>query len=146
MKAFNFSLEQVRRWRNEQADVEDLKLQKIDGELHALNASAEQVRAEADQAWQTVMGGASVVSHELSQLDGFRDYARAKLKQLAEQTAECEKRAGVQRQKLIEARRQFELLDRLKKKALAEWRLSRDKEQEEAAAELYLAKLSRDRD
>jgi hypothetical protein len=146
MKAFRFSLEQVRLWRNEQAELEELKLQKIHMELHELHSLAQRVQAESDQAARTVLSGPSAEAHELAMLDSFRDYTRNRLKQIAAQTVECQGRASAQRQKLIDARRQFELLDKLKTKTMADWRLGRDKEQEELAAELFLAKRTRNRD
>ncbi len=50
---------------------------------------------------------------------------------------------GEQRQQVMEARRQFELLDRLQQKAWHEWRAAGNKEQEDLAAELFLAKSVR---
>jgi flagellar biosynthesis chaperone FliJ len=146
MKAFRFPLEQVRSWRHEQAELEELKLQKIHAELQSLVRLARQVQGEAEQAARSVLSGALVAADELASLDAFREFTRGRLKQIAEQTRQCQERAEQQQKRLIEARRQFELLDRFKKKALAEWRLARDKEQEELAAELFLAKRTRDRD
>jgi hypothetical protein len=146
VKAFRFSLEQVRSWRLEQAELEELKLQKIHAELQSLHSMARRVQAEADQAARSVLGGARIEADALAGLDSFREHSRGKLKKIAEQTKDCRQRADTQRQKLIEMRRQFELLDRLKKKAMAEWIHARDKEQEELAAELFLAKRTRDQD
>jgi flagellar export protein FliJ len=146
MKAFHFPLDQVRRWRHEQAELEELKLQKIYIELRSLKALAAQVQSEYDRASQTVLGAAQAEAHELANLDSFRDFTRTKLKKIDAQIQDCQKRADAQRLRLIEFRRQFELLEKLKKKNFEEWRLGRDKEQEELAAELFLAKRSRDRD
>jgi hypothetical protein len=46
---------------------------------------------------------------------------------------------------VIQARRDAELLERLKRKALAEWQAASDREQESLATELYLAKRVRQR-
>lgn len=145
MKAFRFPLEQVRLYRQEQAELEELKLQRIHAELQSLQHLARQIQAEADQASRTVLGDAHIEAYFLASLDEYREHARNQLKRIAEQSRDCGKRAEVQRQRLMEMRRQFELLDRLKKKAMAEWRMARDKEQEELAAELFLAKRTRDR-
>jgi flagellar biosynthesis chaperone FliJ len=145
MKAFQFPLEQVRLWRAEQAELEELKLQRANTELQSLRHLAQQVQAESDQAARCVLGGVSVDAVDLACLDGFREHTRVELGKIAEQTKQCQQRVEGQRRRLIESRRQFELLDRLKKKAMGEWRLARDKEQEELAAELFLAKRTRDR-
>jgi hypothetical protein len=44
---------------------------------------------------------------------------------------------------VLEARRQFELLDDLREKALAKWKAASDKEQETLAGELFLARSTR---
>lgn len=146
MKAFRFPLEQVRLWRGEQVELEELKLQKINQELHALERLAQRVQAEADEAGRSVLASTRIEAHELAALDGFREHSRTRLRKIAGDAGACRHRASAQRQRLIETRRQFELLDRLKKKAMAAWRLAGDKEQEELAAELFLAKRTRDRD
>jgi hypothetical protein len=45
----------------------------------------------------------------------------------------------------MEARRQAELLERLREKALGQWRAAANKEQEDLASELFLAKQTRNR-
>ena len=45
--------------------------------------------------------------------------------------------------RVIEARRKFELLDRLREAALNEWQAAVNKEQEDLAAELFLARSRR---
>jgi flagellar export protein FliJ len=146
MKAFHFALEQVRLWRRQQVEVEEVKLQKINAELNNLQLQAQQVQAEADEAGRLVLGEQDIAAHDLRSLDDFREYTRTSLKKIAEELRPCREKAEAQRQRLIEARRQFELLDHLKKKAMGLWRLARDKEQEELAAELFLAKRTRERD
>jgi hypothetical protein len=44
---------------------------------------------------------------------------------------------------VLEARRQFELLDGLREKALAKWRTAGEKEQETLTAELFLSRSTR---
>ena len=46
---------------------------------------------------------------------------------------------------MCEARRQFQLVDRLREKALVQWRAQRSQEQEQLAADLYLARYARER-
>ncbi len=54
-------------------------------------------------------------------------------------------RSAEQRQRVIEARRQAELLDRLHDQACKAWSAASDKEQETLAADLFLAKAVRER-
>jgi hypothetical protein len=47
---------------------------------------------------------------------------------------------------MLEARRRFRLLERLKDRRMAEWKQAGDREIEEVAAESYLARWSRAQD
>jgi hypothetical protein len=59
---------------------------------------------------------------ELHHLDSYRLHVRSQLRDLENREGGCEAQVVAQRQRVLEARRLFELLDRLRNKALAEWR------------------------
>ena len=142
MKRFEFTLDKVRHWRLGQADVEELKLQKLHLDLRAVDVEREQIEAErADAERIRMLPG--VNAQDLANLDTFRQYIRTGILANVKKRSQCQAEVEEQRQKLIEARRQFELLDKLKQKSLAEWQTAQDKEQEELAGELYLAKRRR---
>ena len=145
MKRFDFSLETVRRWRLERAGVEELKLRQILAEKQTLAATKQQIERETAQTVRKLLAQRSVASIELASLDSFRLFVRGRIRDLESQERQCEARIIAQREKVVEARRQFELLDRLRQKAFTEWRAAGNKEQEEMAAELFLAKSIRDR-
>jgi len=143
MKRFDFPLERVRRWRSEQLDLEELKLQQILGERQSLARSKQRVRDELEHAQRELLAHKSLEPGELESLDSFRQYIRGCVRNIEAREQECEARIAAQRQRVIAARQQFELLDRLRQKALAEWRAAADREQETMAAELFLAKTVR---
>ena len=145
MKRFDFPLETVRRWRLERAGIEELKLRQILAEKQRLAAAKRQIQGEMAHTVQQVLGQKSMQSLELESLDSFRLYVRGQLRDIENQERQCEARIVDQRSKVLEARRQFELLERLRQKALTEWRAAGNKEQEEMAAELFLAKSIRER-
>lgn len=145
MKRFDFSLETVRRWRLERAGVEELKLRQILAEKQTLATTKQQIESETAQTVRKLLAQPSVASIELASLDSFRLFVRGRIRDLESQERQCEARIMAQREKVVEARRQFELLDRLRQKAFTEWRAAGNKEQEEMAAELFLAKSIRDR-
>lgn len=142
MKRFEFTLDKVRQWRHGQAEVEELKLQKLHADLRAVDLEREQIDDERAGAEQIrLMPGVS--AQDLANLDTFRQYIQAEILANVKKRSQCQAKVEEQRQKLIEARRQYELLDRLRQKALTEWQAAQDKEQEELAGELYLAKRRR---
>src|SRR5260370_33021844 len=142
MKRFNFPLDRVRRWRLEQLNVEELRLQQLRAELEGLAASRRLIQDELTQTQRQVLGQAYMQSSELETLDSYRVHIRGRVRELEN----CEREQGVklieQRTKVIEARRQFELLEQLRKKSLGAWKTAADKEQEDLAAELFLARRS----
>ena len=142
MKRFNFPLDRVRRWRLEQLNVEELKLQQLRAEMEVLAASRRLIQDELTQTQRQVLGQAYMQASELETLDSYRVHIRGRVRELEN----CERERGVklieQRTKVIEARRQFELLEQLRKKSLGAWKTAADKEQEDLAAELFLARRS----
>jgi hypothetical protein len=145
MKRFVFPLETVRRWRLEQATLQELKLRQIIAEKQTITAARRQIENEGAQTVQQVLGQPSVPSLELESLDSFRLYVRGRIRDFENQELGCDSRIVEQRNQVLEARRQFELLDRLRQKRFDEWQAAGNKEQEELAAELFLAKSIRER-
>lgn len=144
MKRFQFPLERVRRWREEQAGVEELKLQQLRAELAMMQAARQQIENEAAETVRLILAQPMVEPLELETMDSFRIYIRNKVQRFLERERQWEVKVAEQCQRLIEARRQFELLDKIRQKAFGEWRAAVEKEQETLAAELFLAKARRD--
>ena len=140
MKRFNFPLDRVRRWRLEQLNVEELKLQQLRAELESLAAQKRLIQDELSQTQRQVLGQAHMRSSELESLDCFGLHIRGRVRELEHSEWERGTRIVEQRAKVIEARRQFELLEQLRKKSLSVWKTAADKEQEDLAAELFLAR------
>ena len=142
MKRFNFPLDRVRRWRLEQLNVEELKLQQLRAEMEVLAASRRLIQDELTQTQRQVLGQAYMQASELETLDSYRVHIRGRVRELEN----CERERGVklieQRTNVIEARRQFELLEQLRKKSFGAWKMAANKEQEDLAAELFLARRS----
>ena len=144
MKRFDFPLERVRRWRFEQLNLEELKLQQVLAERQALARAKQQIRDELDRVGRQLLAKPALDSLELESLDSFRYHVHAKVRDFENRERQAEEKIAAQRQKVLEARRQFELLDRLRTKAHREWQAAADKEQETLAAEMFLAKSIRD--
>jgi hypothetical protein len=140
MKKFDFPLERVRRWRREQANLEELKLRELRAEAAGLQAAQEALEAEQSRCAQQLFAETYVDPFQLEALDSYRLSVRAKIHALAHRQRQCQAQAAEQLERVMEARRQFKLLERLRENAWAEWQAAANKEQEELAAELFLAK------
>jgi flagellar export protein FliJ len=143
MKRFKFPLDRVRRWRVEQATLEELKLRQLYGQLAALADEKGQVEKERAASERTVLEQSSVDAGELQALDAYRSHTRSRIGQIEKRRREVTAQAQEQRQRLIEARRQAELLERLKTKMFEKWRTLAGREDETVAGELFLAKWQR---
>jgi len=143
MKRFNFSLERVRRWRLEQLNIEELKLQQLRGERQALADARQQVRDNFAKSRLEVLAQRPLLGMELENLDSFGIHTQERVRGFQNRELEAEAKVVEQRGRVIEARRQFQLLDGLRDKALAKWKAAGDKEQETLAAELFLSRSTR---
>jgi hypothetical protein len=103
------------------------------------------VEAERAQSERTVLGQPSMVGAELQSLDAYRLHSRSKVRDIESRERQMEEPLERQRQRVIAARRDAELLERLKRKTLEAWRAASDREQETFATEMYLAKRVRRR-
>jgi hypothetical protein len=121
MKRFSFPLEIVRRWRAEQASVEELKLQQIRAAKDRLGALKTAIRAELAKTEEGLLAQAILVPHELETLDSYRIYVQGRVRGLENEERQAETNIVAQRHRVMEARRQFELLDRLRIKTYTEW-------------------------
>lgn len=143
MKRFNFPLERVRRWRLEQLNLEQLKLQRVLGERRALADAKRQTSSELANTQQAVLTQPALLGLELTNLDTFRIHVRGQIQNLENLERQAEAKLVEQRARVVEARALFELLDRLRDKTLAQWQAAADREQETLAGELFLAKSTR---
>jgi len=143
MKRFEFSLERVRRWRAEQASLEELKLAQLRAECARLAQEQHNLELEAARAASAVLSQPEIEADQLTSLENYRRYVKRKISELRSREIQTEARIVEQRQRVLEARRRFELLDRLESDAWQEWVAAANKEQEQIAGELFLAQAAR---
>ena len=143
MKRFEFPLDRVRRWRAEQASLEEVKLQQLRAEAARLVEQKRELEAEASESVRAVLAQQSIQPIELTTLESYGLHLRRRILELENLRRQAEAKVLEQRLRFIEARRQFELLDRLQQKAWREWVASSNKEQEELASEMFLAQAAR---
>lgn len=145
MKRFHFPLDRVRRWREGQAGLEEMKLEQLRGNLAALREEKQNIEVARTRSEQEVLKQPTIGASELQSLDSYRLHARSKIRDIEKREGQAETLMAQQRQRVIEARRNAELLERLKQKAREEWQAASDGEQESFAAELYLGRWMRRR-
>lgn len=143
MKRFEFRLDRVRRWREEQASIEELKLRQLHDALASLREQRGRVASERAENEHAVLSQPSIEACQVQSLEIYRRYAAGQIHNIAERERQCEEHIREQSNIWREARQKAELLERLKQKTFEEWRAASDREEENLASELFLAKRMR---
>jgi hypothetical protein len=143
VKKFSFGLERVRAWRAEQVETEKLKLRRLFDERHALEAAGALLDQELAEAEKNVRGQTRLDAQQLCALDAFKLYVKSEKSRLVARVAECDHRIAAQRQRLLDVRRQFRLLERMKRRELDDWNRALTREIDELAAEVHLSQWER---
>ncbi len=138
MKAFSFRLERVLEWRQAQLDVEQSALGRLAAEFarwEAVLASLGNARAKAEGLVQS----GPVTGTDLGALASYQEHIERQRKITLDRRRDCAARLEKQRARLLQARREHRLLEKLRQVRRAEWETAVDREFEALAAETYLA-------
>jgi flagellar biosynthesis chaperone FliJ len=137
MKRFSFSLDRVRALRQEQLNAEEMRLAGLYAALQAIVAERSQLEVERREAEGSADRGCPA---DMIQLAQFRRHLSQRELAIGLREKEQRVKLEAQRVRLLEARRQHQLLHELRQKQFTAWRAAGDKEQEDLAAELFLAR------
>jgi flagellar protein FliJ len=139
MKKFYFSLENVKQIRQRQADIEEAALSRLLLERAALEAEQRRIQEEQAAAERRVIEASALDAGELQALEFFRHYSTQQKRLLEARKAAQDACIEQQRARVLEARRNFRLLEKLREKRFAEWEKDFSLELENLASEAYLA-------
>jgi flagellar export protein FliJ len=146
MTSFRFPLERVLDWRKLQLRAEEEKLaavqQRLDAVTHRINAlGAAELKSEWGLRKLTSMEGS-----ELQTVAAFQARARKIREALEIEKQQCEKLVVAQRTRLLKARKDFRILEKLKERRHEAWTYLSEREIESIAADSFNSKLARARD
>jgi hypothetical protein len=142
MKKYSFPLSRVMAWRQAQVQVEQAKLERLHAELRAFEGRAAILRADVQRSHKALVLSRAATGAELAALDAFRRSAALQCAHLETAAAGCRQRIAVQKQAIIQRRREFRLLERLHERRFAAWTADYGREIDHQADELYLAARS----
>ena len=143
MKAFQFPLAKALDWRRIQLELEEARYKQQIASLAGLDRQRAEVEASGVRAEIQVREWSPIAAGDLSALGNFRLYIKSQESEIARRRFEAAQKLAEQQKLMLEARRRWRLLDRLKDRRLAEWTTGRDREVEQIAAESYLARWHR---
>ncbi len=143
MKKFRFPLEKLLNYRRGRLSAEQARLER----LLAEQAAVERRRAALEREERLVMESLRrlpvLFSSDLAAAEGFRRFAAAECVRLLSEAGMLASRIEAQKNAVLSARREVEILERLREKRLHDWRAEIDKEMEQQVAELVVARWSR---
>jgi hypothetical protein len=145
MQRFLFPLAAALEWRRITAEVEEAKLAALNLEHQGLQARFAALENEMQTAERELALQPSVQAQDLVALDLFRVHIHRRKRDCQNGIQECARQVTEQARRVQAARRAFRLLESLRDQRHAEWRKEFDREQEQLAAELHLAKHARNR-
>jgi len=145
MMPFRFALEKALDWRRMQLELEETQFKQQLAAMAALDRARAKLEAEGIRAEVQVREWRPVAGADLAALGSFRLRTKKMEDELEVRRAECRRKLAEQQAAMLEARRRFRLLERLKERRLEEWQKACDRELEELASESYLAQWNRRR-
>ena len=143
MKSFRFPLEKALELRRTQLELEEANHKRQIAAVAAIDRRKAEIEASGVQAEIEVRQWSPIQSGDLAALGHYRLKVKSEESALARHRLDAVQKLAAQQKVMLEARRRFRLLERLKERRLAEWTAERDKELDEIAAESFLARWSR---
>ena len=143
MKKFRFPLSRVMDWRRAQARIEELKLERLYGEVHGIEGRAAELNEERAASEKALIAAAAATGEEMAALGAFQRFAIADQRRLAAKRAECVERIAKQILAVTAKRRDVRLIEKLKETRLETWTKDLSREIDAQAEEAYLATWNR---
>ena len=144
MKTFRFPLQRVLEWRALQLRVEEEKLAGLQQQLTSLLQLREQLSSERNRSQSVLFSSGTAAGSDLQSWALYQARLVKQQELVKTQLVQCEKLILEQRQRLLKARTDHRVLERLKERRWRQWVYLNDRELEDTAAEVYLSKWSRD--
>jgi len=139
VKAFRFPLQRVLDWRKLQLRSEEERLGALQQKLGALFQREKALTAAQSRAEAAVLGLHAIPGSDLRALVEFRARNQGDHKALKVTRTQCESQIAEQRKRLLKARKDCRILEKLKEDRHRAWSLLGDREVEDMAAESYIS-------
>jgi flagellar export protein FliJ len=146
VKSFKFPLQRVFDWRGLQMRTEEEKLGALHHRLTTLVHRENALLAAELKSSLGLLKLPSISGADLQSLAAFQLRMKSERAALKAGRALCEKQVAEQRSRLLKARLDFRVLEKLRAKRWKEWLYLADRETEDVAAEAYLSKWARSED
>jgi hypothetical protein len=139
MKAFRFPLQRVLDWRKLQLRAEEEKLAGLQRKLAALVHRENALRVAQSRSEAAVLGQPAIAGFDLRALVEFEVRLKNEHATLKASRIQCETQIAEQRKRLLKARKDCRVLEKLKEERHKAWSLLGDREVEDTAAESFIS-------
>jgi hypothetical protein len=140
VKKFSFPLETARTLRRRVWEQAEETLLRILAEERQLARRRRELAEDTLAECRATLFRLEFDSRDLARLERIRDWAAAENLRLEARLHETQRRAAEQRTRLIDARRQYEVLESLREKQYELWLQDLHREEEKTTAELFSAR------
>ncbi|MBL8228745.1 MAG: hypothetical protein JNL98_09725 [Bryobacterales bacterium] len=140
MKGFHFRLQRVLAWYQTKAKIEELQLQKLHAERDQLLKEIAAIGRSWNLARAGTVGSTEIRGTDLRSLAAYQIHMKNEITRLQSLLLGCSNRIAAQLQNVTAARRQVEMIDRLRLRRKSEWTREQSKEEEALATENFLAR------
>jgi putative NADH-flavin reductase len=124
--------------------AEEEKLAGLQQQLEALRRQEEELATARNTSQARMLAAPSIVGSDLQTLAAFQSRVRKQQELVHAMLGKCEILVADQRQRLLKARTNHRILEKLKERRRRTWVYLNDQEIEETAAEAYLSKYIRE--
>lgn len=145
MKAFQFPLEKVLQFRQKQWESATAALADIQRRHHLADLERQKAADGLRIASERLLSCSTLVAADVHVYAMTKDSGERSLEELDRRLAELETQLTTQRQCCLEAKRNFELLERLRQSRRAVWLKELDREEEALGTEAFLARRAQRR-
>jgi hypothetical protein len=143
MKKFTFPLERVLGWRRTQARLEELKLERLRADRHALEARRKFLAGESTRTLAALIRTSPVTGSDLEALDRFRKSTAAQAGRVNVSMGDLDRQIAAQTEAVSSRRRDVKLIEQVREEKLQTWRRALLKEIDQQAEESHLARFTR---
>ena len=144
MKRYVFSLAGVLRLRVQQAEAAEAKLALLYTELQTIQTRQQEFEDQLQKDQDELLTPNRVLAAEsLLQMDAYRRWAAIERRRQTQVAAQCIARIQEQNASVIEAKRNQQLLERLRDRARQRWELDRAREEQALAEEAFMSQWGR---
>jgi len=140
MKRYAFSLAGVLRLRVQQAEAAEAKLAFLYAELQTIQTRQQEFagQLQKDEA-ELLNPNRAIAGESLVQMDAYRRWATIERRREAQLAAQCIARIQEQNALVIEAKRNQQLLEKLRDRTRQRWELDSAREEQALAEEAFMS-------